>query len=333
MSKTQINMDSPVFAGRLKTHVPEARVFNGGRAMSRRPVAMDILPRPHATARLPADKMAYKKTEPQRDNYVTRGSSSQQAPVQKYQTENYAKPATAEKQSKLKNGNLKSRALMVASVTLLIFGGWVSFSGLRTNQQAEAQVKHLTTANSSNSDSAPDEKQPDPATFGSFKVSPSLPKYIKISKIGVNARVLRMSVNSKNQLMAPGNIYDAGWYENSAKPGDAGGAMLIDGHVHGPTKPGVFMNLKKLQAGDDGSPQSQSKMEQLASAVRQKSQKQIVIMAIDDENTQKIIDFYNLGNGEQVLLVSDDDQLQQVWSGDEISADPSQIIYLAERSG
>jgi LPXTG-site transpeptidase (sortase) family protein len=251
MSKTQINMDSPVFAGRLKTHVPEARVFNGGRAMSRRPVAMDILPRPHATARLPADKMAYKKTEPQRDNYVTRGSSSQQAPVQKYQTENYAKPATAEKQSKLKNGNLKSRALMVASVTLLIFGGWVSFSGLRTNQQAEAQVKHLTDTNSSNSDSAPDEKQPDPATFGSFKVSPSLPKYIKISKIGVNARVLRMSVNSKNQLMAPGNIYDAGWYENSAKPGDAGGAMLIDGHVHGPTKPGVFMNLKKLQAGDE----------------------------------------------------------------------------------
>jgi predicted DNA-binding transcriptional regulator YafY len=99
-----------------------------------------------------------------------------------------------------------------------------------------------------------------------------------------------------------------------------------------------FTNIKDQDGAaiyliHDGSPQSQSKMEQLASAVRQKSQKQIVIMAIDDENTQKIIDFYNLGNGEQVLLVSDDDQLQQVWSGDEISADPSQIIYLAERSG
>jgi LPXTG-site transpeptidase (sortase) family protein len=57
-------------------------------------------------------------------------------------------------------------------------------------------------------------------------------------------------VDSKNQLQTARNLYDVGWYENSSKPGDAAGAILIDGHDLGYTTTGVFYNLKKLTPGD-----------------------------------------------------------------------------------
>jgi LPXTG-site transpeptidase (sortase) family protein len=58
-----------------------------------------------------------------------------------------------------------------------------------------------------------------------------------------------MGVSTKNQLQAPGNVYDAGWYNASAQPGQPG-AMLIDGHISSWTTQGVFYGLNKLKAGD-----------------------------------------------------------------------------------
>lgn len=88
------------------------------------------------------------------------------------------------------------------------------------------------------------------ADIDGHKVAPDLPRIIKIDKIGVRARVLPMGVKSNNQLMAPENIYDTGWYMNSAKPGEKG-AMLIDGHYSGPTRAGgIFSKIKVLMAGD-----------------------------------------------------------------------------------
>jgi LPXTG-site transpeptidase (sortase) family protein len=76
-----------------------------------------------------------------------------------------------------------------------------------------------------------------------------MPRILRIGKIGVEAKVLSLSIGANNQLRAPASIFDAGWYNGSALPGESG-AVLIDGHVHGPTKPGVFVGLKKLKTGD-----------------------------------------------------------------------------------
>jgi len=56
-------------------------------------------------------------------------------------------------------------------------------------------------------------------------------------------------VTSSNQLKAPGNVYDAGWYNSSAQPGQPGG-MLLDGHISSWTTKGVFYGLNKLVSGD-----------------------------------------------------------------------------------
>lgn len=75
------------------------------------------------------------------------------------------------------------------------------------------------------------------------------PKYISIPLLNVSARVLKMGVKPNGEIKTPASIVDAGWLETSAKPGESG-AMLIDGHVHGPTQPGVFYGIKKLKPGD-----------------------------------------------------------------------------------
>ena len=41
----------------------------------------------------------------------------------------------------------------------------------------------------------------------------------------------------------------AGWYTDSAKPGEQG-VSILDGHVHGRFEPGIFENIHKLKAGD-----------------------------------------------------------------------------------
>jgi len=138
--------------------------------------------------------------------------------------------------------------LIIAGIIVFLFGVTVSIMGMQTNKQVEAQVSQTQhVAHSEDADENPDEKDPGPVD--SYQVAPDLPRRITIPKIKVNARTLALGVKSDNQLKAPTNIYDAGWYQRSAKPGE-NGAMLIDGHVHGPKKPGVFYNLKKLVPGD-----------------------------------------------------------------------------------
>jgi LPXTG-site transpeptidase (sortase) family protein len=150
------------------------------------------------------------------------------------------------------------QSTVLATLAALLFVAGIGIGGLQmhTNQKVKAQVQTLAAhAESQNDDNqgdgaatggdVPSEQKP----TGTYRAAPEAPRTLKIAKIGVDARVIRLGVKSNNELKAPGNIHDAGWYEGSARPGELG-AVLLDGHVHGPTQPGVFANLKKLKAGD-----------------------------------------------------------------------------------
>lgn len=90
--------------------------------------------------------------------------------------------------------------------------------------------------------------KPTNRSIASYQVAPTLPKYISIPAIGVDkARIIQLGVY-KNQIAAPDNIYDAGWFAQSAKPGQSG-VMFIFGHVSSWTARGIFYNLKKLKPG------------------------------------------------------------------------------------
>ncbi len=105
-------------------------------------------------------------------------------------------------------------------------------------------------ANVLQSTNVPSSKKPPQAIINSYSVAPDLPKYISIPAINLSkARIIQLGLMKNNEIATPNNIYDAGWYNGSTKPGQ-NGAMFIYGHVSSWTADGVFYNLKKLQVGD-----------------------------------------------------------------------------------
>ncbi len=166
----------------------------------------------------------------------------------------FSSPSKKAKKSKLPRN--KSQIVMT-SMALLIFltGLWVSFSTWRTNHNVKSQVSALAQRanNTSNDgtisgDQVPDETPPK-GDINNYRVAADMPRFITIPKLSVKSRVLRLGVTDNNELKTPASIYDSGWYDGSSKPGEAG-AVLIDGHINGATKPGVFFGLKKLVPGD-----------------------------------------------------------------------------------
>lgn len=79
---------------------------------------------------------------------------------------------------------------------------------------------------------------------------PQDPKKLKIQKLGIDNFIQQVGKNEKNEVAAPYNIYIAGWYRDSAKPGDKG-LSIIDGHLDGYSKPGIFKDLKNLKPNDE----------------------------------------------------------------------------------
>jgi LPXTG-site transpeptidase (sortase) family protein len=123
--------------------------------------------------------------------------------------------------------------------------------GVRAGHPPEAQAKLLSVQTeasdgAASSDVPTEDASPD---LSSYHVEPEMPRYFMIEKLGVSARVLSLGLGLDNILKAPANIYDVGWYNGSAKPGSSG-TTLLDGHVAGPTKHGVFYDIKSLQKGD-----------------------------------------------------------------------------------
>ena len=84
------------------------------------------------------------------------------------------------------------------------------------------------------------------------KVQSSYPRFLSIDSLGVkNSRVFAMGVKETGELDTPPNIFDTGWHQDSALPGEGGGALLMDGHNGGPTRDGVFKQLPSLKIGSD----------------------------------------------------------------------------------
>lgn len=84
-----------------------------------------------------------------------------------------------------------------------------------------------------------------------YTVAPDKPRYLYIDKLGIKkARIMEVGVNAKGQMQTPYSVYDAAWYNGSAKPG-TGGTAILDGHNGGPGAYGIFKHLNNLAPGDE----------------------------------------------------------------------------------
>lgn len=178
--------------------------------------------------------------------------------VQKQQIATAVEPSQAG--GVLKRLNIKPlmstpKILVGMAIVLFLTGTVISVLSLQTNKDVAAQVKGIqkNEVNRPDSDGASEGGIPDesgnPPVIGSYKTPLNDPRVIRISKTNTEARILALDVGKSGALKAPVSIFDAGWYQKSARPGEPG-AMVVDGHVYGPTKPAVFKKLNTLVAGD-----------------------------------------------------------------------------------
>jgi sortase (surface protein transpeptidase) len=151
---------------------------------------------------------------------------------------------------KKRTGYSKGQWAMFGLAALVLSVGLaVSFQGFQTNKHAAAQVSALSKAAANSEAAVPTNVKPGSESVGAYTVAPDLPRYLKIPKLGVMARVRQVGLTGSGALDTPSNVYDAAWYSGSAKPGQSG-ASVIDGHVSSWNTKGVFYGLKKLQPGD-----------------------------------------------------------------------------------
>jgi len=135
-----------------------------------------------------------------------------------------------------------ARLLSVSAILVLFIGAVVSWRQFNTNSVAQNSSNHHQSGPSTN--------KPSDVDFDKHQVPADESRFIYIPTISVWAMVKSVGVNSKNQIEAPGNVHETGWYTDSAKPGQDG-AILIDGHVSSWETHGVFYDLKSLKSGDE----------------------------------------------------------------------------------
>lgn len=119
-------------------------------------------------------------------------------------------------------------------------GGWYWQHHKKTTTQTPTQVTM--------SSQTPDEQ---PVSAGHY---PGLPKsneseHLTIPSISLDALVQRVGTDQYLQIAVPTNVMLAGWYTQSAIPGEKG-LSIIDGHVNGKTRAGVFAKLAQVKVGD-----------------------------------------------------------------------------------
>ncbi len=77
-----------------------------------------------------------------------------------------------------------------------------------------------------------------------------LPVGLRIASLGVDAPVEPYGVDASGQMDVPANVTDVAWYEYGPSPGEPGSAVLA-AHVDlAGQGPGVFFQLREMEAGD-----------------------------------------------------------------------------------
>jgi sortase (surface protein transpeptidase) len=281
--RAHIGLDNPAFHGRLRQPGRQAQLFRSTTTGSSRPSKRyrnnDIL----ATATY-MNRSVVSARQKVLDASIRRAqqtapSQSSAPPLQVVEPQPFAQPAQTKQQRShvlkrqlvnLSPASSFSQArrlrlshysglqigLLSMAIFVFMFGVVVTLQTLQTNHSAAAQVSALSkqvdkqTATGNNQNSAvPSTTKPSVQAVSQYVVAPDLARYLKIPKLGVNARVMQVGVTKTGALGTPSNVYDTAWYTGSAKPGQPG-ATLIDGHVSSWTTRGVFYGIKTLIDGD-----------------------------------------------------------------------------------
>ncbi len=143
-----------------------------------------------------------------------------------------------------------SRTAVAAALLALVSGAWLMHLGTETHAPPAPSPSDALLG-AGHHGGAPDSSA---AAHRPVPVTPlpaSVPVRVRIPSIRVNAPVMKLGVDGRNQIQVPpdGNRNMAGWYEYGVTPGEAGTSVLL-GHVDTLKGPAVFYDLGALHKGN-----------------------------------------------------------------------------------
>ena len=149
----------------------------------------------------------------------------------------------------------KHSLVFVIGIVVIIAGiaGFIAYDQWAVEQKTTSLLKApnvvAKSTDGAHATEGSDTTKVEPDDLSSYSVALDAPRIITIPKLNIEARVRGMGVNTDQSIQSPTNIYDAGWYTGSAKPGQ-NGAVFIDGHASGASREGLFGYLDTLGYGD-----------------------------------------------------------------------------------
>jgi hypothetical protein len=207
-----------------------------------KPLPVDIAPPARPRLVLPQTETAPPAVPPQP---YTEPAPPRQRPSQVLARDGVRSPKQSGKLHRSWKPIALQAGLVSMAVVVFLVGMAANLRTLKTNYAATAQVNTLAgQVNTSSAQNAGTTK-PSAAAVAQYTVNSAFPRFLKIPKLSVDARVMQAGA----ALTAPDNAYDTAWYTGSAEPGQTG-ATLIDGDVSDWTTAGVFYSLKTLVPGD-----------------------------------------------------------------------------------
>ncbi|HEU4967085.1 MAG TPA: class F sortase, partial [Candidatus Saccharimonadales bacterium] len=118
---------------------------------------------------------------------------------------------------------MTARGLQVLAVSLLLLGGARGLSDWVYDRAANQKAAQLiAAANNGTSHIAPSTTKPSQTAFEDYTVPALNPRYIYIPRLNITAIVRRLGTTPDNEIATPDNVYDAGWYQGSSRPGQPG---------------------------------------------------------------------------------------------------------------
>ncbi len=143
--------------------------------------------------------------------------------------------------------------IIIAALAVVIWAFWDFLPGLKSislpfisSSDQSKKPEPVITKPKSNLD----ENRPSGGDIEVYQAAADAPRILRIPILEIESRIKRVGSSLAGEPISPSNIYDVGWFDESAKPGQIG-AMLINGHVSGPTKQGIFHGIGSLKPGDE----------------------------------------------------------------------------------
>lgn len=132
-------------------------------------------------------------------------------------------------------------ALFIAGCGLVMYGLWGVWERHEATSNPNPVIPKETITQSTDK---PDETPPH--CDDSYQVAADSPRKIEIASISIDGCLQKVGIDQHGAIAVPSNIHLAGWFTDSALPGDKG-LSIIDGHVLGRFNDAIFARLKDLR--------------------------------------------------------------------------------------